>query len=82
MYHRIYRLGYHQFPRVIYHLSPFLSNPIRASSVARTPSATIFPATGLVLGGSSPSLIPATGFAFASGLAIPPASTPYTLHST
>ena len=76
MYHRIYRLEYHQFPRVIYHHSPFLSNLIRASSVARTPSATLFPVTCLVLGGSSPSLIPATGFAFASGLANPPAFTP------
>ena len=36
-------------------LAPFLSNPIRASSVAITPSATISTATGLVLGGSSPS---------------------------
>ena len=53
-------------------LSPFPSNPIRASSVASTPSATLFPATCLVLGGSSPSLIPDTGFAFASGLANPP----------
>ena len=35
----------------IYDLSPFPSNLIRASSVARTPSATISPATGLVLGG-------------------------------
>ena len=61
-------------------LSPFLSNPIRASSVARTPSATIFSTTCLVLGGSSPSLIPATGFAFASGLANPPCL--YTLHYT
>ena len=61
-------------------LSPFPSNPIRASSVASTPSATLFPATCLVLGGSSPSLIPATGFAFASGLVNPPRL--YTLHST
>ena len=45
---------------------------IRASSAASTPSATLFPVTCLVLGGSSPSLIPATGFAFASGLANPP----------
>ena len=61
-------------------LSPFPSNPIRASSVASTPSATLFPVTRLVLGGSSPNLIPATGFAFASGLANPPFL--YTLHFT
>ena len=61
-------------------LSPFPSNTIRASSVASTPSATLFPAACLVLGGSSPSLIPATGFAFASGLANPPRL--YTLHFT
>ena len=64
----------------IYVLSPFPSNLIRASSAASTPSATLFPATCLVLGGSSPSLIPATGFAFASGLANPPRL--YTLHHT
>ena len=40
--------------------------------MASTPSATLFPVTRLVLGGSSPNLIPATGFAFASGLANPP----------
>ena len=61
-------------------LSPFLSNPIRASSVARTPSATTSLTARLVLGGSSPSLIPATGFAFASDLANPPCL--YTLHFT
>ena len=61
-------------------LSHFPSNLIRASSAASTPSATLFPATCLVLGGSSPSLIPATGFAFASGLANPPCL--YTIHST
>ena len=60
--------------------SPFPSNTIRASSAASTPSATLFPVTCLVFGGSSPSLIPATGFAFASGLANPPCL--YTIHST
>ena len=61
-------------------LSPFPSNTIRASSAASTPSATLFPVTCLVLGGSSPSLIPATGFAFARGLVNPPRL--YTLHPT
>ena len=61
------------------HLSfPLPIEYIRASSVARTPSATISSATCLVLGGSSPSLIPATGFAFARGLVNPPRL--YTLH--
>ena len=39
----------------IYDLSPFLSNLIRASSVARTPSATTSPTTCLAVGANSPS---------------------------
>ena len=39
----------------LYHLSPFLSNLIRASSVASTPSATISLTARPVLGANSPS---------------------------